>query len=45
MQRRGIYKTAYAPGTMREKLFSHGDRLHSPHPAASFRVPAGDPGA
>ena len=43
MQRRGIYKTAYAPGTMREKLFGHGDRLQSPHPAASFRVPTGRP--
>lgn len=45
MQRRGIYKTAYAPGTMREKLFGDGSRLRSPHPAARFRVPSTAVGA
>jgi len=38
MQRRGIYKTRYAPGTLREKLSGNGPRLKSPHPAASHRV-------
>lgn len=37
MQRRGIYKTAYTHGTMREKLFGRGPRLAAPHPAAACR--------
>ena len=37
LQRRGIYKTAYAPGSLRHKLFDRGDRLQSPHPAAHWR--------
>lgn len=37
LQRRGIYKTAYAPGSLRHKLFGQGDRLQSPHPAAHWR--------
>ncbi len=37
LQRRGIYKTAYDPGTLRHKLFGRGDRLRSPHPAAHWR--------
>jgi FMN-dependent oxidoreductase (nitrilotriacetate monooxygenase family) len=37
-QSRGLYKTAYAPGTLREKLFGAGPRLIAPHPAAGFRV-------
>ncbi len=41
LQRRGRYKTAYTPGTAREKLFGKGPRLAAPHPAASFRVGAG----
>jgi alkanesulfonate monooxygenase len=36
LQRRGRYKTAYAPGTLRRKLFGT-DRLRAPHPAARFR--------
>ena len=37
LQRRGRYKSAYAPGTMRAKL--HGqDRLQAPHPATRFRA-------
>ena len=35
LQARGVYKTAYAPGTYREKLFGAGPRLQPPHPAAS----------
>jgi alkanesulfonate monooxygenase len=37
LQRRGRYKAAYAPGTMREKLFGKGARLPSNHPAAAHR--------
>ena len=41
LQRRGRYKTAYAPGVLREKLQGPGRRLTAPdHPAARFR-PAG----
>jgi hypothetical protein len=37
LQRRGLYKTAYAPGTYRAKLFGAGARLGEAHPAAAFR--------
>ncbi|MFQ3622034.1 MAG: LLM class flavin-dependent oxidoreductase [Acetobacteraceae bacterium] len=37
LQERGMYKTAYAPGTYREKLFGAGPRLAPPHPAAAAR--------
>jgi FMN-dependent oxidoreductase (nitrilotriacetate monooxygenase family) len=37
LQRRGIYKTDYAPGTLREKLFGAGPRLPGSHPAARYR--------
>ena len=37
LQRRGRYKTAYAPGTLREKLFAGGARLPRTHPAAGYR--------
>jgi FMN-dependent oxidoreductase (nitrilotriacetate monooxygenase family) len=37
LQNRGIYKTAYAEGTLREKLFSDGDRLPNRHVGAQFR--------
>jgi long-chain alkane monooxygenase len=36
LQRRGRYKTKYASGTLREKLFGH-PRLGSQHPAATYR--------
>ena len=42
LQRRGLYKTAYAPGTLRQKLFGGGARLAAPHPGAAYRV---DPAA
>ena len=32
LQRRGAYKTEYASGTLRNKLFGKGDRLSSDHP-------------
>ncbi|HEY4251818.1 MAG TPA: LLM class flavin-dependent oxidoreductase [Roseomonas sp.] len=37
LQRRGRYKRAYAPGTLRRKLFGQ-DRLAAPHPAAACRA-------
>jgi len=38
LQRRGRYARHYAPGTLREKMFSQGaPRLPPPHPAAQFR--------
>jgi FMN-dependent oxidoreductase (nitrilotriacetate monooxygenase family) len=33
LQRRGLFKTAYTPGTAREKLFGSGPRLSQDHPA------------
>ena len=33
LQARGLYKTAYREGTLREKLFGRGPRLAAPHPA------------
>ena len=36
LQARGIYKTAYAPGTLRDKLFGH-PRLPATHRGASAR--------
>jgi FAD/FMN-containing dehydrogenase len=38
LQDRGLYKTEYAPGTLREKLFGDGARLRAPHPAAGARM-------
>lgn len=37
LQERGVYKTAYAEGTLRQKLFGQGDRLPARHAAARFR--------
>ncbi|HFL2772098.1 TPA: LLM class flavin-dependent oxidoreductase [Pseudomonas aeruginosa] len=40
LQTRGSYKTAYAPGTLREKLFGGGRaRLQAEHAGAAFRQP------
>jgi alkanesulfonate monooxygenase len=33
LQRRGLYKSEYRPGSLREKLFGRGDRLREGHPA------------
>ncbi|GMO34982.1 LLM class flavin-dependent oxidoreductase [Bradyrhizobium sp. TM233] len=39
LTRRGRYKSEYAKGTLREKLFGDGRaRLDAPHPAAGYRV-------
>ena len=37
LEERGAYKRDYAPGTYRQKLFRHGDRLPREHPAAAAR--------
>ena len=37
LQRRGVYPTAYQPGTLREKLFGAGPYLPANHPAAQYR--------
>lgn len=37
LQSRGSYKTAYAEGSLRHKLFGEGDRLPARHPAAAQR--------
>jgi hypothetical protein len=38
LQRRGVYKREYRPGTLREKLFGQGRaRLPENHPAATYR--------
>ena len=38
LQRRGAFKTGYAPGTLREKLYGPGHaRLGAEHAAAKFR--------
>ncbi|MEO5670131.1 MAG: LLM class flavin-dependent oxidoreductase [Ramlibacter sp.] len=39
LQERGAFKTAYAPGTLRGKLFGR-DRLPATHPVARHRTPA-----
>jgi len=38
LQNRGIYKTDYKEGTMRQKLFGRGDRLPATHPADLVRT-------
>jgi FMN-dependent oxidoreductase (nitrilotriacetate monooxygenase family) len=40
LQARGAFKTEYAPGTYREKLFGAGPLLAAPHPAAALRPSA-----
>jgi alkanesulfonate monooxygenase SsuD/methylene tetrahydromethanopterin reductase-like flavin-dependent oxidoreductase (luciferase family) len=42
LQKRGVYKTDYRQGTLREKLFGHGPRLAAPHPGAGYRDLAGE---
>ncbi len=42
LQRRGVYKHDYAPGTLREKLYGPGrQRLPESHPAARVRITRG----
>jgi hypothetical protein len=40
LQERGIYKTAYREGTLRQKLFSGSARLRETHIGASYRYRA-----
>jgi len=37
LQKRGIYPTAYKPGTLREKLFGDGHYLPATHPGHQYR--------
>lgn len=37
LQRRGLYKTEYREGTLRDKLFGRGSRLPESHRAAGYR--------
>ena len=37
LQARGLFKRAYEPGTLRNKLFGRGDRLGGSHPVAALR--------
>ncbi|QOW46389.1 MULTISPECIES: LLM class flavin-dependent oxidoreductase [Acinetobacter] len=37
LQQRGRFKTEYASGTLRSKIFNHGDHLTAQHPASHFR--------
>jgi long-chain alkane monooxygenase len=37
LQARGLMQREYADGTLRHKLFGHGDRLPGRHPAARYR--------
>ncbi|WP_312816514.1 LLM class flavin-dependent oxidoreductase [Pseudomonas sp.] len=41
LQARGLFKRAYPPGTLRNKLFGRGDRLGGSHPVAALRREAG----
>ncbi len=45
LQERGLYKTAYEEGTLRQKLFGAGDRLPERHAGAAFRSGGGAPAA
>jgi len=38
LQRRGVYKTEYSNGSLREKLHGKGARLAEPHPGARYRA-------
>jgi FMN-dependent oxidoreductase (nitrilotriacetate monooxygenase family) len=37
LQKRGVFKTEYREGTLREKLFGKGPRLAAPHPGTRYR--------
>jgi FMN-dependent oxidoreductase (nitrilotriacetate monooxygenase family) len=37
LQKRGVYKTEYRSGTLREKLLGEGPRLPASHPGAGYR--------
>ena len=37
LQKRGVYKSEYRQGTLREKLGGTSPRLRAPHPATAYR--------
>jgi hypothetical protein len=37
LQRRGVYRSAYTKGTLREQLFGRGPLLPNEHPGARYR--------
>jgi hypothetical protein len=39
LQRRGRYRTAYTPGTLRHKLAGRGPRLADSHPGTQVAIP------
>ena len=43
LQKRGVYKTEYRQGTLREKLFAGGPRLTAPHPGVNYRILSEEP--
>jgi long-chain alkane monooxygenase len=45
LQRRGVYKKKYRPGTLREKLFQQGPYLPETHPGSGYALisPASQP--
>ena len=45
LQRRGAYKEAYVPGTLREKLFGQGPRLSTRHPGGRMHATGGNDAA
>ena len=42
LQRRGVYKKEYRPGTLREKLFGQGPYLPEAHPGNSHTLSSPD---
>ena len=38
LQKRGVYKTEYQKGSLRQKLFGNGDRLSTEHIGSQYRV-------
>lgn len=43
LQARGVYKTSYAEGTLREKLFDGKAHVLEQHAGAAFRHPGAQP--
>jgi FMN-dependent oxidoreductase (nitrilotriacetate monooxygenase family) len=42
LQRRGLHRTSYEAGTLRERLFGGSNRLPSTHPGAAYRAAAAE---
>lgn len=43
LQQRGRFKTQYEQGSLRHKIFNHGDHLTQQHPASHFRCQNSNP--